>query len=41
MGLQWVLFSLTGTLVDPTVLAQPLGATFYSRLRDKFGRLSF
>src|ERR687894_1580897 len=25
MGLQWVLFNLTGTLVDPTVLAQPLG----------------
>jgi NAD+ kinase len=23
------------------LLAQPLGATFYSRLRDKFGRLSF
>jgi 2-haloacid dehalogenase len=27
MGLQWVLFNLTGTLVDPTVLAQPLGDT--------------
>jgi 2-haloacid dehalogenase len=27
MGLQWVLFSLTGTLVDPSVLAQPLGDT--------------
>jgi NAD+ kinase len=26
---------------DATLLAQPLGATFYSRLRDKFGRLSF
>jgi 2-haloacid dehalogenase len=25
MGLQWVLFNLTGTLVDPTVLASPLG----------------
>jgi 2-haloacid dehalogenase len=25
MALKWVLFSLTGTLVDPTVLAQPLG----------------
>jgi 2-haloacid dehalogenase len=25
MSLQWVLFNLTGTLVDPTVLAQPLG----------------
>jgi 2-haloacid dehalogenase len=25
MGLKWVLFNLTGTLVDPTVLAQPLG----------------
>jgi 2-haloacid dehalogenase len=25
MRLQWVLFNLTGTLVDPTVLAQPLG----------------
>jgi 2-haloacid dehalogenase len=25
MGLAWVLFNLTGTLVDPTVLAQPLG----------------
>jgi 2-haloacid dehalogenase len=25
MGLQWILFNLTGTLVDPTVLAQPLG----------------
>jgi 2-haloacid dehalogenase len=25
MGLTWVLFNLTGTLVDPTVLAQPLG----------------
>ncbi len=25
MGLQWVLFNLTGTLVDPAVLAQPLG----------------
>jgi len=25
MPLQWVLFNLTGTLVDPTVLAQPLG----------------
>jgi len=25
MGLSWVLFNLTGTLVDPTVLAQPLG----------------
>jgi 2-haloacid dehalogenase len=25
MGLEWVLFNLTGTLVDPTVLAQPLG----------------
>jgi 2-haloacid dehalogenase len=25
MALQWVLFNLTGTLVDPTVLAQPLG----------------
>ena len=25
MGLQWVLLNLTGTLVDPTVLAQPLG----------------
>jgi 2-haloacid dehalogenase len=27
MGLQWVLFGLTGTLVDPSVLAQPLGDT--------------
>jgi 2-haloacid dehalogenase len=27
MGLQWVLFNLVGTLVDPTVLAQPLGDT--------------
>jgi 2-haloacid dehalogenase len=27
MGLEWVLFNLTGTLVDPTVLAQPLGDT--------------
>jgi 2-haloacid dehalogenase len=25
MGLSWVLFNLTGTLVDPAVLAQPLG----------------
>jgi 2-haloacid dehalogenase len=25
MGLKWVLFNLTGTLVDPGVLAQPLG----------------
>ena len=25
MPLQWVLFNLTGTLVDPTVVAQPLG----------------
>jgi 2-haloacid dehalogenase len=25
MALKWVLFNLTGTLVDPTVLAQPLG----------------
>jgi 2-haloacid dehalogenase len=25
MGLTWVLFNLTGTLVDPAVLAQPLG----------------
>ena len=25
MPLQWVLFNLTGTLVDPTVLAAPLG----------------
>ena len=25
MALAWVLFNLTGTLVDPTVLAQPLG----------------
>jgi 2-haloacid dehalogenase len=25
MPLSWVLFNLTGTLVDPTVLAQPLG----------------
>ena len=25
MALEWVLFNLTGTLVDPTVLAQPLG----------------
>ncbi len=25
MPQQWVLFNLTGTLVDPTVLAQPLG----------------
>ena len=25
MALQWVLFNLTGTLVDPTVIAQPLG----------------
>jgi 2-haloacid dehalogenase len=25
MALSWVLFNLTGTLVDPTVLAQPLG----------------
>jgi 2-haloacid dehalogenase len=25
MGVSWVLFNLTGTLVDPTVLAQPLG----------------
>jgi 2-haloacid dehalogenase len=25
MPLQWVLFNLTGTLVDPTVLASPLG----------------
>jgi 2-haloacid dehalogenase len=25
MPLTWVLFNLTGTLVDPTVLAQPLG----------------
>jgi 2-haloacid dehalogenase len=25
MPLQWVLFNLTGTLVDPTVMAQPLG----------------
>jgi 2-haloacid dehalogenase len=25
MPLQWVLFNLTGTLVDPSVLAQPLG----------------
>ena len=25
MPLQWVVFNLTGTLVDPTVLAQPLG----------------
>ena len=23
------------------LLAQPMGATFYTRLRDKFGRLSF
>ena len=27
MALTWVLFNLTGTLVDPTVLAQPLGDT--------------
>jgi 2-haloacid dehalogenase len=27
MGLEWVLFNLVGTLVDPTVLAQPLGDT--------------
>jgi len=27
MGLQWVLFNLVGTLVDPSVLAQPLGDT--------------
>ena len=27
MALEWVLFNLTGTLVDPTVLAQPLGDT--------------
>ena len=27
MPLQWVLFNLTGTLVDPTVLAQPLGGS--------------
>jgi len=27
MALEWVLFTLTGTLVDPTVLAQPLGGT--------------
>jgi NAD+ kinase len=26
---------------DSALLAQPLGATFYTRLRDKFGRLSF
>jgi NAD+ kinase len=26
---------------DTALLAQPLGATFYTRLRDKFGRLSF
>jgi 2-haloacid dehalogenase len=25
MSVSWVLFNLTGTLVDPTVLAQPLG----------------
>lgn len=25
MPMEWVLFNLTGTLVDPTVLAQPLG----------------
>jgi 2-haloacid dehalogenase len=25
MPIQWVLFNLTGTLVDPTVIAQPLG----------------
>ena len=25
MALTWVLFNLTGTLVDPNVLAQPLG----------------
>jgi 2-haloacid dehalogenase len=25
MALQWVLFNLTGTLVDPRVMAQPLG----------------
>jgi 2-haloacid dehalogenase len=25
MATEWVLFNLTGTLVDPTVLAQPLG----------------
>src|SRR3954470_7881426 len=25
MALAWVLFNLTGTLVDPSVLAQPLG----------------
>lgn len=25
MPLQWVLFNLTGTLVDPSVMAQPLG----------------
>jgi len=25
MPLEWILFNLTGTLVDPTVLAQPLG----------------
>jgi 2-haloacid dehalogenase len=25
MGLSWVVFNLTGTLVDPTVLAAPLG----------------
>jgi 2-haloacid dehalogenase len=25
MPLEWVLFNLTGTLVDPTVMAQPLG----------------
>jgi 2-haloacid dehalogenase len=25
MALAWVLFNLTGTLVDPTVIAQPLG----------------
>jgi 2-haloacid dehalogenase len=27
MALEWVLFNLTGTLVDPSVLAQPLGDT--------------
>ena len=25
MATEWILFNLTGTLVDPTVLAQPLG----------------
>ena len=39
MPLTWVMFNLTGTLVDPSVMAQPLGdsdlAGFFRRAQGE------